>query len=170
MKQLIGIGLFLMGLTWQSVGAEWQPDTRLLRAVRQVESGGGVFVYGDAGLSLGDFQIRRGAWSDVSNWRKARGLKVYDYDAFVYHKFINRTYAANYLTILYTQLERQFRRAPNSAELYAAYNMGLTTFAEKCNFDLRRVNAVTARKCDQIQQMVETQMVAANDKSTRLLN
>src|SRR4051812_30815853 len=72
------------------VSAEWRPSDRFLHAVRHIESSGGAFVYGDDGLSLGDFQIRKAAWLDVSDWRKARGLKTYDYRKNVFNKAINR--------------------------------------------------------------------------------
>ena len=169
MKKVLGL-LICLGWSFTGSTAEWRPDSRLLKAVRQVESGGGVNVYGDDGRSLGDFQLRRGAWSDVNNWRKTRSLKVYDYDGYVYHQFINRVYAANYLTILHDQLTRQLRREPSIAELYAAYNMGMGTFGEKCNYDLRRVNAMTARKCEQIQRMIEPQMASVTSQRAGQLN
>ena len=132
---------------------EWRPSDDFLRAVRYVESANGLYKIGDNGQSLGDFQLSEAAWLDVSDWRKARGLKTYQYDRSVFHSFINRVYASNYLTILYTELNRKLGRAPNHAELYAAYNMGLGTFAE-CNYRLSRVNAVTRAKARQIGQML----------------
>lgn len=137
-----------------NVFADWRPSTEFLRAVRQIESCDGRFIYGDDGRSLGDFQIREGAWADVNQWRKSRGLKTYDYQQHVFNRFINRTYAADYISLLYRQLERQFRREPTPAEIYAAYNMGMTNFGGKCRYDLRRVNAMTARKCNLIAQLL----------------
>ena len=140
-----------------SVGAieatEWRPSNEFLRAVRFVESSNGAFKVGDNGQSLGDFQLSEAAWLDVSQWRRARGLKVYDYGKNVFHTFINRVYASNYLTILYTELSRKLGRAPDHGELYAAYNMGLATF-ESCDFRLNRVNPVTRAKARQIGEML----------------
>jgi hypothetical protein len=139
-----------------SVGAaakEWRPSDDFLRAVRFVESSNGAFKVGDNGQSLGDFQLSEAAWLDVSHWRKARGLKVYEYEKAVFHAFINKVYASNYLTILYTELSRKLGRPPDHEELYAAYNMGLATF-ETCNFRLNRVNPTTRAKARQIVELL----------------
>jgi hypothetical protein len=147
----------LISLVSCSIGAvqatEWRPSNDFLRAVRFVESSNGAFKVGDNGQSLGDFQLSEAAWLDVSQWRKARGLKVYDYENHVFHAFINRVYASNYLTILYGELSRKLGRAPDHGELYAAYNMGLAMF-ELCNFRMNRVNAVTRAKARQIGEML----------------
>jgi hypothetical protein len=147
----------LISLVSCSVGAvqatEWRPCKDFLRAVRFVESSNGAFKIGDNGQSLGDFQLSEAAWLDVSAWRKARGLKVYSYQNDVFHAFINRVYASNYLTILYGELSRKLGRAPTHGELYAAYNMGLATFAS-CDYRLSRVNPVTRAKARQIGQML----------------
>lgn len=134
--------------------AEWRPSDRFLHVVRQIESSDGRFIYGDDGRSLGDFQIRRGAWQDVNQWRKSRGLKTYDYQKNVFNKSISQVYAADYIALLHHQLQTQFKREPTPSEIYAAYNMGLTTFGEKCRFDLRRVNSVTAGKCQLIAELL----------------
>ncbi|HEX7863103.1 MAG TPA: hypothetical protein VF773_22430 [Verrucomicrobiae bacterium] len=132
---------------------EWRPSNDFLRAVRFVESSNGAFKIGDNGQSLGDFQLSEAAWLDVSDWRKARGLKVYEYEKSVFHSFINRVYASNYLSILYSELSKKLSRPPTHAELYAAYNMGLSTFAT-CNYRLSRVNATTRAKAQQIDEML----------------
>jgi hypothetical protein len=90
----------------------------------------------------------------VSGWRKARGLKVYSYSRHVMHSYINQTYAADYLTMIHGELSSKLRRAPTAGELYAAYNMGLSNFAE-CNYRLAKVNPVTARKCREIHAMMQ---------------
>jgi hypothetical protein len=133
----------------------WTPPDRFLKAVRFVESSDGLFLYGDEGRSLGDFQISEAAWLDVSSWRKARGLKIYNYDAHVFHSTINRAYAANYLTMIHDELQRVYKREPNSSEIYAAYNMGLSKFAS-CRYRLQRVNPLTARRCEAIRQYMVT--------------
>ena len=128
---------------------EWQPSTEFLQAVRSVESSNGQFKIGDNGQSLGDFQLSEAAWLDVNEWRRLRSLKTYRYDEAVFNGFINRVYASNYLTILHGELRRKLGRVPTHEELYAAYNMGLSEFAE-CNYRLNRVNAMTRAKCRQI--------------------
>lgn len=128
---------------------EWRPSDDFLRAVRSVESSNGRYQIGDNGQSLGDFQLSEAAWLDVNEWRKARRLKIYDYQDSVFNGYISRVYASNYLSILHNELTRKLKRAPNHAELYAAYNMGLGTFAE-CNYRMSRVNAVTRAKARQI--------------------
>jgi hypothetical protein len=151
MKQWLLIALMAGGL--QVRGHIWRPDDKFLAAVRFVESSDGIFTVGDAGRSLGDFQLSEAAWLDVSSWRKGRGLKTYVYDRHVFNQRINRMYAADYLTLIHEELSRKLKRAPNSGEIYAAYNMGLGTFAT-CNYKLTRVNAVTARKCEQIRELM----------------
>jgi hypothetical protein len=112
-----------------------------------------LYTWGDNGRSLGDFQLSEAAWQDVNSWRKARGLPVFNYRAHVWNRTVNRAYAADYLTILYGELKRRVGRAPTPGELYAAYNMGLGAFAE-CNYQLGRVNPMTAKKARQITSMV----------------
>ncbi|HVK58073.1 MAG TPA: hypothetical protein VM735_04770 [Candidatus Kapabacteria bacterium] len=147
----------LISLVSCSVGAikanEWRPSNDFLRAVKFVESSNGAFKIGDNGQSLGDFQLSDAAWLDVSHWRKSRGLKVYEYETSVFHSFINRVYASNYLTILHSELSKKLSRAPTHSELYAAYNMGLSTFAG-CDYRLSRVNPVTRAKARQIDEML----------------
>jgi hypothetical protein len=134
--------------------ATWRPTERLLYAVRSVESSHGVFVRGDQGQSLGEYQMSEAAWLDVSSWRTARGLRSYDYDQCVFNKKISRQYAADYLTIIYSELQKKLNRTPCSGEIYAAYNMGLGSFAE-CKYQLARVNPTTAKKCRQIKQIMQ---------------
>ena len=137
-----------------SYGANWRPTDRFLHAVRFVESSHGRFIYGDEGQSLGDFQMSEAAWLDVSIWRRTKGLLTYDYEKHVFNRQINRLYAADYLTIIHTELKKSLKRPPTSAEIYAAYNMGLGSFAE-CEFKLARVNPTTARKCQQIHEIMQ---------------
>ena len=75
----------------------------------------------------------------------------------MFHSFINRVYASNYLTILHSELSRRLGRAPDHGELYAAYNMGMAMFAD-CKFSLSRVNPVTRAKAEQIGAMLSTKI------------
>jgi hypothetical protein len=136
-----------------ATATEWRPSDDFLMAVREVESSNGKFKVGDSGQSLGDFQLSEAAWLDVNSWRRSRGLKTYHYEQAVFNGFINKVYASNYLTILHGELSRALRRAPSHGELYAAYNMGLTEFAE-CNYRLTRVNAMTRAKVRQINEFL----------------
>ena len=159
MKKLV---LVLAGLlAWNTYATEWRPSNALLRAVRQVESSNGRHLYGDSGRSLGAFQLSEAAWVDISAWRRARGLKVYSYDRHVFHNYINQTYAADYMAMIHAELSQKLRRAPTNAEIYAAYNMGLGNF-QKCNYRLSRVNPVTARKCKEINYLVESSRLLAD--------
>jgi hypothetical protein len=142
-----------------SDAVEWRPCNDFLTAVRQVESSNGRLKVGDKGQSLGDFQLSEAAWLDVNEWRRARSLKTYRYEDAVFNSFINKAYAANYLTILYGELSRKLRRGPTHAELYAAYNMGLGTFGE-CKYRLSRVNPTTRARARQI-----TEFLAAKSES-----
>src|SRR5687768_7245215 len=91
---------------------EWKPTADFLQAVRTVESSNGQFKIGDNGQSLGDYQLSEAAWLDVNEWRRARGLRTYQYDTSVFNSFINRVYASNYLTILHASLRRKLNRTP----------------------------------------------------------
>jgi len=142
-------------------GEDWTPSDSLLDAIRQVESSGGKFVYGDGGRSLGDFQMGRLAWTDVNRWRKARNLKQHNYITDVFKPAIAREYASNYLTILRAGLLKKLNREPTASELYAAYNLGLARFGKQCNYDIRRVNSTTARKCREIEAMISRAELAA---------
>ena len=135
-------------------GSEWRPSDDFLRAVRTVESSNGANKVGDNGESLGEFQLSEAAWLDVNSWRRARGLKTYNYDGTVFHSYISRVYASNYLTILHDELTRKLHRPPPHAELYAAYNLGLKSFAQ-CDYKLHRVNPVTRARCQQIATLLE---------------
>lgn len=158
MKKLV---LVVAGLlACNAFATEWRPSDALLRAVRQVESNNGRRVYGDSGRSLGPFQLSEAAWVDVSAWRRAHGLKVYSFEQHVLHSYINQAYAADYLTMLHTELSRKLKREPTAAEVYAAYNMGLANFAE-CNYRLARVNPTTARKCKQVNELMERALLIA---------
>ena len=134
-------------------GHEWQPPAEFLKAIRFVESSNGINKVGDNGDSLGEFQLSEAAWLDVNDWRYARGLKTYPYDKTVFHSYISRVYASNFLTILHGELGRRLKRAPNHAELYAAYNLGLSSFAQ-CNYNVQRVNPVTRARCEQIANLL----------------
>jgi hypothetical protein len=140
-------------LALETAAAEWRPSESLLRAVKEVESNDGRFLYGDEGRSLGAFQMSRGAWKDVNAWRRARGLKTYDYGSHALNSYINRVYAADYLSMIHSELSKQLRRPPVIAEIYAAYNMGLGNFAE-CDYRLANVNPVTAKKAKAIHNLV----------------
>jgi hypothetical protein len=144
---------FLLCLTAQVSAATWQPSDRFLHAVRFVESSHGIFTRGDNGQSLGDYQISEAAWMDVSSWRKAHALPAFEYARHVWDKRVSREYAANYFAILHTRLEKHLNRPPTAAELYAAYNMGMTSFGQ-CRYQLTHVNPMTARKCQQINALM----------------
>jgi len=148
MKYIV-LTLCLASLAVASEPREWKPTADFLHAVREVESNNGLNRYGDNGESLGDFQLSEAAWLDVNEWRRARNLKTYQYERSVYHSYISRVYASNYLTILHAELTRKLKRPPTHSELYAAYNLGLATFAQ-CDFKLSRVNSTTRAKCKQI--------------------
>ncbi|MBA4146718.1 MAG: hypothetical protein H0X66_01285 [Verrucomicrobia bacterium] len=153
MKTILAVALLFL-VSSLSHGQEWKPSDKLLDAIRQVESSGGKFVYGDRGRSLGDFQMGRAAWTDVSQWRKARNLTLYNYRTDVFRSDIAREYASNYLSILRTGLLKKLQREPSASELYAAYNIGLTRFWEQSRYDIRRINSMTARKCREIETMI----------------
>lgn len=154
MKKLLTTIFLSAGFSMSLAATTWNPDNRLLDAVCQIESSGGRYVYGDGGRSLGPFQIQKAAWSDVSMWRKKRSLPIYDYRQDVLNPQINRIYAANYITIIYERLQNQYKRDPRPSEIYAAYNMGLNSF-RKCNYDLTRINPVTAGKCRRLEAWLE---------------
>src|SRR4051794_23133486 len=134
----IAVLICFASVSFASQGRDWRPTSDFLRAVREVESSNGQNRYGDNGQSLGDFQLSEAAWLDVNEWRRARSLKTYAYDPTVFHGYISRVYASNYLTILHDELARKLKKPPTESELYAAYNLGLATFAQ-CDYQVSRV-------------------------------
>ena len=158
MKQNLKICVMLCGMALATAATasanNWKPDDKLMKAISFVESTGGLHLVGDAGASLGEFQMSHAAWEDVNAWRKERRLKTYPFSQFAFHAYINRVYASNYLTIIHSHLKRQLNRQPTVEELYASYNMGLTRFGAECGYDLTKVNKVTARKAATIREMV----------------
>src|SRR4051812_25865733 len=150
LKRLI---LTIFAISFNARAGDWAPSRDLLQAICQIESCNGRYLYGDGGRSLGHFQLSRGAWKDVNAWRKARALKTYPYSDNVMNAFVNREYASNFLSLLYTQLEARLNREPTGPELYAAYNIGFIGFAQ-AHFDLNHINATTRLKCQQIAQML----------------
>jgi hypothetical protein len=145
--------LLLCLLAADAMAATWHPPDRLLHAVRGVESAHGRFTWGDGGRSLGDYQLSEAAWLDVSAWRRSRALPIYSYRTHVWNSKVSRIYAADYLAILHRELKKRLHRLPTPAEVYAAYNMGMSSFAQ-CGYQLAQVNPVTARKCRQITALV----------------
>jgi len=137
----------------EATAANWYPTDGLLHAVRFVESAEGLLIWGDGGRSLGEFQLSQAAWLDVTTWRKAQGLPTYSYETGVWNHSVSRTYAADYMAILHRALKKRLNRAPSAAEVYAAYNMGMGSFAQ-CRYRLARVNSTTAHKCQQINELL----------------
>lgn len=154
MKALFTSVAALIGFSFTALASTWNPNPRLLDAVCQIESGGGRYLYGDDGVSLGHFQIQKGAWSDVSAWRKNQNLPTYAYQPNVLNPQVSRVYAAGYLTMIHDRLQSLYGREPSASEIYAVYNMGMSNF-RKCNYDLANVNKVTVGKCRQIEALLK---------------
>jgi len=119
----------LCALAAPSYAHDWVPSGAMLDAVRRVESANGLLTVGDHGQSLGNYQLSEGAWADVNGWRRGRGVPTFDYEKSVWSEQVSRAYAADYLKILHSRLEKHLNRCPSSTEVYAAYNMGLSCFA-----------------------------------------
>jgi hypothetical protein len=154
MNKTIGVLIgWLVGSVAILHAEQWTPPKALLDTIRRVESADGRFTVGDEGRSLGDYQFSEAAWLDVNTWRQARGRTVYSYNPHVWNTRISRIYAAEYLCILRSRLETRLKRTPTWAEIYAAYNMGFSSFG-RCQYRLARSNPTTARKCLTVQAAV----------------
>ena len=149
----IALCILFVSLEVAALASEWRPTPGFLKAVRFIESSNGANTIGDNGDSLGEFQLSEAAWLDVNAWRRARGLKIYPYEEAVFHAYINRVYASNYMAILHSELTRKLKRPPTHGELYAAYNLGLSTFAQ-CDYKIQRVNPITRARCEQIETLL----------------
>ena len=145
-----GLVLLLCAAAVTLHAQDWAPSGPLLDIIRHLESADGLFTVGDNGRSLGPYQLSKAAWLDVNAWRKAHNLAVLDYTENVWSETVSRGYAADYLRILHARLAKNLDRSPSSAELYAAYNMGVACFA-RCQYSLPRVNSTTAAKCRQVE-------------------
>tara|TARA_R100000808_G_scaffold6651_1_gene19585 strand:- start:2838 stop:3434 length:597 start_codon:yes stop_codon:yes gene_type:complete len=116
----------------------------LLDAIGRVESGLNHAAVGDGGAARGAWQMHRAAFEDASQWRKARGLEVWDYSK-VHHPVVGRAYAYSYLAILDSRLKGVMGdREPTAADLYCAWNLGVRGYQRR-GFNLRNCPAVTRR-------------------------
>jgi hypothetical protein len=131
LERLMAVSLLWLGCLLVNLHAgTWCPSEAMLRAVRHVESDDGRLIIGDHGKSLGDYQISEAAWVDVNAWRKSRGMATFAYESGVWSERISREYARDYLRMLHRELAKRLCRPPTAVEVYAAYNQGLSSFAQ----------------------------------------
>jgi hypothetical protein len=159
------LSLILILVATPLLAQEWAPSEQFLNLVRRIESADGLMLIGDHGNSRGAYQMSAGAWNDVSEWRRARNLRSYDYSTMIWNESISRDYASNYLQMLHDRLARSMARSPSCGEVYAAYNMGFTAFAH-CRFSLAHVNSTTAGNCRFIDHSIADTETVQNRQNT----
>ena len=146
MKTTTTMGAILMAATATANAIE--PAGKWLDLVEQEESSGNAKAVGDGGKARGAFQMWQIAWSDVNNYRRERGLKVYPYaKAWDYH--IARLYAHDYAQLQRIRMMRKTQRDPDAAELYALYNLSYGGFSRR-GFDLSKCPRITRQKAERI--------------------
>lgn len=105
---------------------------------------------GDLGRSRSMFQMRSGAWADVTKVRKARGLWTAPFaDARI--PWVARIYARDYLGIKEDQFVAAKRRPPTERELVCCWNVGFSKF-RKLGFKFERCPKTTQRLWARFQQ------------------
>jgi hypothetical protein len=134
-------------------------------AVAQLESSGGRWTIGDGGRANGTWQMHAAAWRDTTEYRKRKGLPVWDY-SHAHERVASRQYVRDYLAILENQLRSALRRPPTPQELYAAYNVGFTKF-ESVGFSVRNTPRTTREACAKLSRLLENRR--APDSSTTKL-
>ena len=132
-----------------SSAAEDLASNKFLNAVMLVESGGRN-VTGDNGKARGPFQFWAATWSHVTSLRRQANLPVYSYTEGASNTLLARRYAQTYFRWIEKNLRRQGCKHPTHADLYAAYNLGLTGYRRR-GFDLNRCPAITRRAVAKIQ-------------------
>jgi len=122
-------------------------------ALATVESNGDSNAIGDYGNAKGKYQFWRPAWEDTTKYRKALGLKTYPYSQ-ASNRAISDEYATSRMMFLTDQLKLRLRRTPTSAELYAAWNLGLTGFARR-HYQVGQCPAITQRAAAQFSLLAQ---------------
>jgi hypothetical protein len=143
------------------------PVAVVVDAIRMVESGGRN-VSGDGGRAVGEWQLHAGACEDAgkreaaSGKRQAGSGKLWsEQDRWVPERA--REIATAYVTLLSGELAKRLRRAPTTAEIYAAYNLGLRGF-ERRGFALRRCPKITRERAAIVAASAERRAREIEDK------
>lgn len=134
-----------------AVQVEWR---HLVDAVAQVESGGDHQARGDRGRAAGAWQLHREAWADVSAMRRKAAYRTHTYAKWATDPGIARAYASDYLALLAGRLGQRYGRPPSCAEIYAAYNLGLTKFVQRYGARLADVPASVKTACNRLEILV----------------
>lgn len=104
-------------------------DPKFVTAVAVSESRMQNLAIGDNGKSRGAWQMSERAWDQVSAARRSRGATAYDWSTYCSYEAIAREYATEYLCWVESRLICNMGRQPTRAEIYAAWNLGVTGFA-----------------------------------------
>lgn len=126
--------------SWQSCNAAVSPS--FLSKVEQIESRGVSSAVGDNGRARGLYQFHFNNWLDCSEWRAARGLKVYPYQMAT-NPAIAREYAKTSFEISRAYLVASGIR-PTRELLLACHQCGIQGVKRR-NFDLRKVPKTTKK-------------------------
>lgn len=153
-KRVSAILLLLSLLSFASANnlASSLVDSKLLKAVSQVESGGRDTAKGDHGKAVGRFQFWRNTWRHITSLRAARGLATTSYSDGATHPQWSRVYAFSYLTWIEAELKRRGCRHLTVRHLYAGYNLGVAGFARR-GFDLARCPAITRSAATRVEDL-----------------
>ena len=130
-----------------------EPSERFMDALAKVESNCNAYAIGDKGKARGAFQMWKVAWTDVSNYRRERGLKVHPY-RYAHDPHMARVYAQNYAELQRSRMIKATGRDPNAGELYALYNLGYAGFKRR-GFRLNQCPKVTRVAASKIQSSMQ---------------
>lgn len=139
-----GVGLALVATPMAAA----EISEAMVNAVIEVESGGRN-VSGDNGKAVGIGQVHEAACADVGIAHEAAWLPS-----------TGREATRRYLTQLQARLRCGMRREPTAAQLYAAYNVGPTRFAQR-GYNIARCPRITRERAARVQRCVNDATHAA---------
>lgn len=116
------------------------------KALALVESGDNCKAQGDGRTAIGPHQFHRSAWGDITNMRKAMGLRTWHYPK-AKTREASYAYAETWLRYLRDQLRQMLKREPTLQQIFLAHNMGLTGFKD-IGFDPSRAPRERADAAD----------------------
>lgn len=98
-------------------------DTRLLAAIKVVESNGNPNAVGDSGAALGAYQMHDAAWNDANRLLASRGKPTYPRPKWRSPE-AQEAVARAYLEVIRRQLSARGVTNPSPAQLALCWNCG----------------------------------------------
>ena len=126
---------------------EWP---RFVNAVAHAETGNNHRAVGAKG-ERGAWQFREATWEEISRRRRAVFTEFWSFRYGAHQPVHARIYASQWLSLLARELHCRMGRPPTCADIYAAYNMGLTGYA-RCGYNPARTPKVTQQGIQRLEE------------------